>query len=291
MSALLAQIGGAGLGLRRPLMQDLARLKPGDPIDFFEIAPENWLHLGGRLGQKLRPFSEAYPIICHGLSLSIGGIGPLNRQLLLDIKNFIATHNIRHYSEHLSYTGDEAQLYELFPLPLTWEAVQHTAARIRMAQDILGERIAIENATYYTLPAQDMSEVEFINAVVAEADCQLLLDVNNLYVNSQNHHYCPQQFLQQLNGEAISYLHIAGHWLEEDHWRIDTHAERVDEPVWALLADVYARFGVKPTLLERDDNFPAISELTAEVGRIKQAQRGCGTEPLQTPGAGGQPHE
>lgn len=272
MSDLLAQIGGAGLGLRRPLMQDLASLKPGEPIDFFEIAPENWLHLGGRLGQKLRPFSEAYPIICHGLSLSIGGIGPLNRQLLQDIKTFIATHNIRHYSEHLSYTGDEAQLYELFPLPLTWEAVQHTAARIRMAQDILGQRIAIENATYYTLPAQEMSEVEFINAVVAEADCHLLLDVNNLYVNSQNHHYCPLQFLQQLNGSAISYLHIAGHWLEEDQWRIDTHADSVVEPVWGLLAKVYDRFGVKPTLLERDDNFPALSELTAEVSRIKQLQ-------------------
>lgn len=272
MRDLFAQIGGAGLGLRRPLMDELASFTPGDPIDFFEIAPENWLHLGGRLGAKLRPFSEAYPIICHGLSLSIGGIGPLNIPLLQDIKQFIARHNIRHYSEHLSYTGDESQLYELFPLPLTQEAVQHTAARIRQAQDILGQRIAIENATYYTLPAQEMSEVEFINAVVAEADCHLLLDVNNLYVNSQNHHYCPQQFLQQLNGAAISYLHIAGHWCEEDNWRIDTHAEAVDEPVWQLLSEVYQRFGVKPTLLERDDNFPSIQTLSREVQRIKQLQ-------------------
>lgn len=273
MTSLLEQIGGAGLGLRRPLMDALSPLKPGQPIDFFEIAPENWLHLGGRLGQKLRPFSEAYPIICHGLSLSIGGIGPLNTQLLHDIKAFIAQHNIRHYSEHLSYTGDESQLYELFPMPLTEEAVSHTAARIRQAQDILGQRIAIENATYYTLPAQAMSEVEFINAVVAEADCHLLLDVNNLFVNSQNHHYCPEQFLQQLNGERISYLHMAGHWVEEDQWRIDTHAETVDEGVWQLLADVYRRFGVKPTLLERDDNFPALAELTADVQRIKNLQQ------------------
>lgn len=272
MSDLLAQIGGAGLGLRRPLMDDLATLTPGDPIDFFEIAPENWLHLGGRLGAKLRPFSEAYPIICHGLSLSIGGIGPLNIPLLHDIKQFIARHNIRHYSEHLSYTGDEHQLYELLPLPLTEEAVWHTAARIRQAQDILGQRIAIENATYYTLPAQAMSEVEFINAVVAEADCHLLLDVNNLYVNSQNHHYCPQQFLQQLNGAAISYLHVAGHWIEDDQWRIDTHAAEVEEAVWHLLGTVYQRFGRKPTLLERDDNFPPLSELSAEVLRIKALQ-------------------
>ncbi|HEY6530270.1 MAG TPA: DUF692 domain-containing protein [Cellvibrionaceae bacterium] len=272
MRDLLQQIGGAGLGLRRPLMEALSPLQRGEPIDFFEIAPENWLHLGGRLGQKLRPFSEVYPLICHGLSLSIGGVGPLNTQLLLDIKEFITLHQIRHYSEHLSYTGDESQLYELFPLPLTEEAVTHTAARIRQAQDILGQRIAIENATYYTLPAQAMSEVEFINAVISQADCLLLLDVNNLYVNSQNHHYCPDTFLQQLNGERISYLHMAGHWVEQDQWRIDTHAAAVDEGVWQLLANVYQRFGVKPTLLERDDDFPALTELTAEVCRIKYLQ-------------------
>jgi uncharacterized protein (UPF0276 family) len=269
---LTQHIGSAGLGLRRPLMDALSLLKPGHPIDFFEIAPENWLHLGGRLGQKLRPFSEAYPIICHGLSLSIGGIGPLNTELLHSIKHFISQHNIRHYSEHLSYTGDEHQLYELFPLPLTEEAINHTAARIRQAQDILGQQIAIENATYYTLPAQAMSEVEFINGVLAEADCLLLLDVNNLFVNSQNHGYCADTFLQQLNGQRISYLHLAGHWVEEDNWRIDTHADSVDEGVWQLLSKVYQRFGVKPTLLERDDNFPDVSELTAEINRIKHLQ-------------------
>ena len=275
MLDLTQHIGGAGLGLRRPLMDALSPLQRGEPIDFFEIAPENWLHLGGRFGQKLRPFSEAYPIICHGLSLSIGGIGPLNTELLHNIKQFIAQHNIRHYSEHLSYTGDESQLYELFPLPLTEEAVAHTTARIRQAQDILGQQIAIENATYYTLPEQAMSEVEFINAVLREADCLLLLDVNNLYVNSQNHHYCPNTFLQQLNGERISYLHMAGHWLEDDNWRIDTHAAAVDESVWQLLARVYERFGVKPTLLERDDNFPALAELTGEIERIKRLQAGA----------------
>jgi uncharacterized protein len=276
---LTQHIGSAGLGLRRPLMDILSPLKRGEPIDFFEIAPENWLHLGGRLGQKLRPFSEAYPMICHGLSLSIGSIGPLNIELLHDIKKFIALHNIRHYSEHLSYTGDEYQLYELFPLPFTEEAIHHTAARIRQAQDILGQQIAIENATYYTVPAQSMSEVEFINAVVKEADCLLLLDVNNLFVNSQNHGYCADTFLQQLKAERISYLHLAGHWVEDDQWRLDTHAAAVDEGVWQLLAQVYARFGVKPTLLERDDNFPALAELTSEVQRIKNLQHKILTHP------------
>lgn len=276
----MPHIGGAGLGLRRPLMDALRPLQRGAPVDFFEIAPENWLHLGGRLGQSLRPFTEAYPTICHGLSLSIGGIGPLNIELLKDIKSFIAQHNIRHYSEHLSYTGDESQLYELFPLPLTEEAITHTAARIRQAQDILGQRIAIENASYYTLPAQSMSEVDFINAVLNEADCLLLLDVNNLFVNSQNHGYCPEQFLQQLNGDRISYLHMAGHWVEPDNFRIDTHAAAVAEGVWQLLAKVYGRFGVKPTLLERDDNFPALTELTEEVERIKRLQQSAANTTL-----------
>jgi uncharacterized protein len=272
--------GGAGLGLRRSLMPQLQNSHT-QGVDFFEVAPENWLHLGGRLAKQWRAFSEAHPIICHGLSLSIGSTAPLNLSLLQDIKTFIRTHQIRYYSEHISYTGDAAQLYELFPLPMTWEAIKHTAARVRQCQDILGQRIALENATYYMTPQQDMPEVEFINALLTEADCDLLLDVNNLFVNSQNHSYDPIAFLQQIPAARVAYIHIAGHQLQPDHWRIDTHGEAVSQQVWQLLCQSYQILGVKPTLLERDFNVPPLQDLLAEIALIKQHQTQALTQEAQ----------
>lgn len=276
----IQQPGGAGLGLRRSLMPQL-QSSHTQSVDFFEVAPENWLHLGGRLAKQWRAFSEAHSIICHGLSLSIGSTAPLNLSLLQDIKTFIRTHQIRYYSEHISYTGDAAQLYELFPLPMTWEAIKHTAARVRQCQDILGQRIALENATYYMTPQQDMPEVEFINALLTEADCDLLLDVNNLFVNSQNHSYDPIAFLQQIPAARVAYIHIAGHQLQPDHWRIDTHGEAVSQQVWQLLCRSYQILGVKPTLLERDFNLPPLQDLLAEIALIKQHQTQALTQEAQ----------
>ena len=274
-----------GLGLRRSMMPELLgdnRLRDDiDSIDFFEVAPENWIKIGGRYGRQLRECSERHPLFCHGLSLSLGGIAPLDIQLTKDIKSFLDLHQSPAYSEHLSYTGDDGQLYDLLPLPFTEEAVRHVAQRIRQAQDILERKIAIENVSYYLVPQQTMSEADFICAVLEEADCDLLLDVNNVYVNSMNHNYDAQEFLQRMPGDRISYYHVAGHFVEPDGVIIDTHGADVVDPVWALLDDTYRLFGLRPTLLERDFNLPGLQELHKEVARIQTVQHSRTDRPPQ----------
>jgi uncharacterized protein (UPF0276 family) len=264
---------GAGLGFRREL---IAPLKAGvpDAIRFFEIAPENWAGMGGSSAKDLRHFTERYPFVCHGLSLSLGGPGPLDEALLRRIKSFMAEHGIGLYTEHLSWCADERQLYDLLPIPLTEAAVKWTAERIRRAQDILGQRIGIENASYYVAPpGAEMSEAEFISAIVREADCLLHLDVNNIYVNSQNFSFDPLAFMQALPLERTCYVHVAGHYVEPDGLLIDTHGAEVIDPVWALLEAAYARIGGEvPTCLERDFNFPDFFRLTVEVEQIARLQ-------------------
>lgn len=267
-----AAVCGAGLGLRRSLLNTLEQCVPDD-IQFMEIAPENWINVGGRLGKKFRAFTERFPFVCHGLSLSIGSPAPLNTELLLAIKKLMREHGIRYYSEHLSYCSDHGQLYDLLPIPFTEEAVDYVAERIQRAQDIVGQRIALENSSYYCAPQQEMSESEFINAVIKKADCALLLDVNNIYVNSINHCYDPYEFLASLPGERTAYIHIAGHFEEAEDLRVDTHGTPVINPVWKLLEKTYELFGVKPTLLERDFNIPPLSELMDELAEIKKRQQ------------------
>lgn len=261
----------AGLGLRRGLSDVLQSVEPGR-IDFMEVAPENWMHLGGRLRREFQGFAERYPIYLHGLSLNIGGFAPLERDLLLSIRQFMSEFDCPLYTEHLTYCADDGHLYDLLPIPFTEEAVRHVAARVRQVQDILGEQIALENASYYAAPGQALSESEFIRAVLEEADCKLLLDVNNVYVNSINHRYDPLQFLDELPLERACYMHIAGHYEEAEDLRVDTHGADVIEPVWALLDEAYARVGPLPTLVERDFNFPPIEELLAEVDQVRSAQ-------------------
>jgi uncharacterized protein (UPF0276 family) len=264
-------VHGAGLGLRRALLGPLSDPYP-DNIDFMEVAPENWINLGGRYAKRLHEFTAQYPFVCHGLSLSLGSPAPLDEQLVRDIKHFLDAHNIRCYSEHLSYCSDDGHLYDLMPIPFTEDAVSHVASRIRRVQDILERRIAIENVSYYAAPGQEMDEIDFIKAVLVEADCDLLLDLNNILVNSVNHCYDPQAFLLALPGERIAYAHIAGHYNEAADLIVDTHGARVIEPVWALLQTAYKAFGVFPTLLERDFNFPPVTELLTEVDRIRDLQ-------------------
>ena len=269
-------IHGAGLGLRRALLgplQDAASSEHGAPIDFFEIAPENWIGVGGELGRTLRALTERHPFVCHGLSLSLGGRDPLDETLLAKIRRALDTHGIATYSEHLSYCADEGHLYDLMPIPFTDEAVHHVAGRIRRTQEILGQRIAVENVSYYAAPGQAMREIDFVNAVLAEADCDLLLDVNNIYVNSINHAYDADAFLDALPGDRIAYIHVAGHYDEAPDLKVDTHGAPVIDPVWRLLERAYARFGVRPTLIERDFNFPPLAELVAEVSHARTLQR------------------
>jgi hypothetical protein len=265
--------GGAGLGFRREL---LAELDAGvaSAIEFFEIAPENWIDMGGPHGRRLRPYTERYPFVCHGLSLSLGGPGPLDEALLYKIKAFMDVHRIGLYTEHLSYCSDDGQLYDLLPIPFTEEAVRYVAGRIRRAQDILERRIAVENASFYVMaPIAEMDELSFIRAVLDEADCDLHLDVNNVYVNSVNHAYDPREFIAGLPAERVVYLHTAGHDRQAADLIIDSHGAAVINPVWELLDHTYQVMGVVPTLLERDFNFPPLADLVAEVeyiGRLQQ---------------------
>ena len=270
---LLAQ-PSVGLGLRRGLLKDLQTARSGD-FDFLEVAPENWIGVGGAHGAALRELAERYPLSCHGLSLSLGGSAPLDVEFLQEVRVFLDRFNVPLYSEHLSYCSDDGHLYDLLPLPFTEEAVHHVAARIRRAQDILGRRLAVENVSYYAAPRQDMDEVTFTNAVLREADCALLLDVNNVYVNAINHGFDPQTFLAGLEPGRVVGMHVAGHFDESDTLKIDTHGPSVKPQVWSLLGDAYARFGAQPTLLERDFNFPAFSELVAELQTIRHLQAGA----------------
>ena len=237
-----------------------------------EVAPENWLGVGGALGRKFRWFTERYPFVLHGLSLSLGGPAPLDEHFLHRLKRFMDEHDIRFYTEHLSYCGDDGHLYDLMPIPFTEDAVQYTVARIRRAQEILERPIGIENVSYYAAPGQEMKEIEFVRAVLEEADCRLLLDVNNIFVNSINHRYDAEQFLKALPRERVVYFHVAGHFVEAEDLRVDTHGSDVCDDVWKLLGTAYEHFGIVPTLLERDFNIPPIPELLDEVRLIRKLQ-------------------
>ena len=265
-------VSGAGLGLRREKLDEMLQASAEGslaPVSFMEVAPENWINVGGTFGKKFRQFTERYDFLCHGLSLSIGSPAPLDEDFVKDVGQFLNTHNIKHYSEHLTYCSDDGHLYDLLPIPFTEEAVHYVAERIRRVQDILQQQISMENASYYTpAPGKEMEEIEFINAVLDEADCGLLLDVNNIYVNSVNHLYDPIEYLKQLPAERIRYAHIAGHYNEDKDLIVDTHGADVIDPVWDILHKAYEHFGVFPTLLERDFNIPPVPELLKEVNQI-----------------------
>jgi uncharacterized protein (UPF0276 family) len=180
--------------------------------------------------------------------------------------------NVPLYSEHLTYCAAEGHLYDLLPIPFTEEAVHYVAGRVREVQDIIGAPIALENASYYAQPHREMSEAEFINAVIGESGCDLLLDVNNIYVNSVNHRYDPIEFLESLPLARARYIHVAGHFDEADDLKVDTHGADVIDPVWVLLAEAYQRVGALPTLLERDFNLPPLADLLQEIEQVRTLQ-------------------
>ena len=291
---------GAGLGYRRDLADDFLNLSSNNAIQFMEVAPENWVKMGGAARYKFDQAAERYPLAVHGLSLSLGGQAPLDRELLKNTKALMTQYNSTFFSEHLSYCECEGHLYDLLPMPFTEEAVKHVAQRIRYVQDFLELQISLENTSYYLhSPTSTMNEVEFLNAIAQEADCGIHLDVNNIYVNGVNHGLLdPYVFLEQVDVKRVNYIHIAGH--DEEHsaaqvvedlegesfnkikgaYRhlpellIDTHGEAVKGTVWDLLEYAYQRLpAIPPTLLERDFNFPPFAELYAEVEHIAQLQQ------------------
>ncbi|CAN1508687.1 Uncharacterised protein family UPF0276 [Methylophilaceae bacterium] len=274
-------IRGTGLGLKRELIPQI-QAAFGDPtisnISFLELAPENWIAVGGKAVKQLDWLAERYPIVCHGLCLSLGGLAPLNTHFLLQVKKFLQQYSIPLYTEHLSYStdgynGQQGYLYDLLPIPFTEEAIYHVVQRIRETQDILGQRIAIENASYYVqAPISSMDELTFIKAVLVEADCLLHLDINNLYVNSVNFGFDAHVFLKGIPGERIVYSHMAGHYQQAPNLLIDTHGTEIISPVWTLLEEAYELFGLFPTCLERDNNIPPLPTLMHEVDKIADIQ-------------------
>jgi uncharacterized protein len=279
--SLLSDIKGVGLGLKRELIPQIQQ-RYQDPsianIQFVEIAPENWINAGGKAQKDLAWFADRYPIVCHGLCLSLGGPDPLNVNFLKQVKTFLADHQIPLYTEHLSYCSDvqkgqSGYLYDLLPIPFTEEAVHYVAQRIKQTQDILEQRIAVENASFYVAaPISEMDEITFVKAVLTEADCDLHLDINNIYVNSVNFGFNASEYLKEIPGERIVYSHIAGHLEVEPDLLVDTHGEPIIDPVWSLLEQAYAQFGTFPTLLERDTNIPPLTDILPELNKIKQIQ-------------------
>ncbi len=238
-----------------------------------ELAPENWLGAGGRMAATLEQIAAQTHLAAHGLLLNLGGVDPIDVAYVKKIKVFLERYAIKVYGDHLTYCGADGLLYELLPMPLTEDAARHLASRIRQVQDVLETRIAVENASYYCAPLQEMAEIDFINAVLTDADCDLLLDINNVYVNSQNHGYDPYAFIARIPAERIAYAHIAGHLRTPSGLIIDTHGANVIDPVWELLEFSYKTLGVFPTLLERDENIPTLPEVLAEVAQITRLQQ------------------
>ncbi|WNO60008.1 DUF692 domain-containing protein [Rheinheimera sp. MMS21-TC3] len=268
----MTAVQGVGLGLRREMLEQMLQHKP-EEIDFFEVAPENWIPFGGALQKQFMQLTEQHRFVCHGLSLSIGSPAPLDIQFVRQVKKFLQQHNISLYSEHLSYCSGAGHLYDLMPIPFTVEAVDYVAKRVQQVQDILEQTLILENVSYYAAPGQEMSELDFTLAVLEQADCKMLLDVNNIYVNAINHNYDPKHYLQAIPSERIAYYHIAGHYQQAEDLLIDTHGADVIDPVWRLLALAYQQHGVKPTLLERDFNIPSWQKLQQELKQIHCLQQ------------------
>ncbi|MDM7860244.1 DUF692 domain-containing protein [Alteromonas sp. ASW11-36] len=268
----MKKLAGAGLGLRREMLDELIEQVPSE-VDFWEVAPENWIPLGGSYARKFAQLTAGNTFTTHGLSLSIGSTDPLDLAFVQQVKAFLDDHGIEFYSEHLSYCSSQGHMYDLMPIPFTTDAVKHVVERIQRVQDVLKRPLILENVSYYAAPGQNMSEIEFTQDVLQQSGCELLLDVNNVYVNSINHGYDAKAFIEAMPTGKIVYGHIAGHYDEADDLKVDTHGADVKDEVWQLLRHAYRVHGVFPTLLERDFNIPSMVELVNEVEIIKGIQR------------------
>lgn len=263
-----------GIGYRKDFGASLLEsgaLKP----DFIEVAPENWIGVGGYWKKQFERALEQYPLFTHGLSLSIGSPEEPDLVFLGKVKQFLKETGAQMYSEHLSYSKcDNAHLYDLLPIPFTWDAVTHVARNIRGVQDFLERKLVIEIVSYYTPVAPELSEADFINAVLEEADCELLLDVNNVYVNAFNHHYDAKNFIDQLPLDRVRYIHMAGHEKVSEDLIIDTHGQPIIDPVYDLFAHTLHHLNRDvPVLLERDFNIPDLEELQLEIDRLEAIRR------------------
>ena len=262
---------GFGLGLRTEHYRDFIDAHPA--VDWLEVISENYMVPGGKPLHMLDAIRRDYPMVMHGVSLSIGSTDPLDLDYLRELKTLGQRIEPAWISDHLCWTGvDHHNLHDLLPLPYTEAALRHLVPRVQQVQDLLGRRLLLENvSSYVSFVADEMSEWEFIAQLAQRADCELLLDVNNVYVSSRNHGFDAHAFIDAMPRARVRQIHLAGH---EDHGThlIDTHDHPVCDAVWALYAYTVQRLGAVPTMIERDDHIPALAELLAELDQARALQ-------------------
>ncbi|MFK7815799.1 MAG: DUF692 domain-containing protein [Gammaproteobacteria bacterium] len=260
---------GYGLGLRTVHYQHVLEHKPD--VDWFEVHSENFMVAGGKPKYNLHAIREHYPLVLHGVSMSIGSTDPLDFYYLKKLKTLVAEVQPEWISDHFCWTSvGDINSHDLLPMPYNEEAIQHLVDRINQVQDFMGRQILFENvSSYLTYKNSEMEEWEFISEIVKRSDCKILLDINNIYVSSRNHGFSPHEFMNHIDPKCVQQFHLAGH---EDcgDYVIDTHDHNVPDPVWELYADALKRFGPISTMIERDDNIPEFSELQAEMNHAKE---------------------
>jgi uncharacterized protein (UPF0276 family) len=260
-----------GIGYRKDFAEEWAKQPELISPDFIEVAPENWINVGGYWKKLFSEKLQQYPLFTHGLSLSIGSPDDIDFDFLKKLKLFLNETQARYYSEHLSFSKcDNAHLYDLLPIPFTEDAIKHIVPKIKQVQDFLERPLVLEIVSYYSPLAAEMKEIDFINAILNESGCLLLLDVNNIYVNGFNHSFDPKEFILQLPKEKVAYIHMAGHLQVDDDLIIDTHGEPIIDPVYELF-EFTMNWLQKPVpvLLERDFNIPPLDELQKELNQLK----------------------
>ncbi|MBT3010485.1 MAG: DUF692 domain-containing protein [Candidatus Thiodiazotropha sp. (ex Lucina aurantia)] len=260
---------GYGLGLRRQHYDDVLESRPD--VDWFEIISENYMVDGGKPLHYLSRIRERYPMVMHGVSMSIGSIEPLDYTYLKKLKELIERVEPMWFSDHLCWTGvNKLNLHDLLPLPYTEEALDHVVERITRVQDYLGRQMLLENvSSYISYSESQLSEWEFLREVVERADCLVLLDINNIYVSAYNHNFDPSDFVRAMPSERIYQIHLAGH-TQEENLIIDTHDHPIADPVYELYAEAIQRFGRVSTMIERDDNIPPLADLLRELDRVRR---------------------
>jgi len=268
---------GFGLGLRSEHYLDL--IENRYPIDWLEILSENYMVAGGKPLYYLDKICERYPVVMHGVSLSIGSVDSLNENYLKNLKKLAQRVKPKWISDHLCWTGTQGiNLHDLMPLPYTEEALTHLVTRIRQVQDFLGQRILLENvSSYLTYQHSTISEWEFLRAVAQEADCLILLDINNIHVSAHNHDFDPLIYLEAMPADRIQQIHLAGH-LNKGDYSIDTHDHEIIDSVWDLYAESVRRFGHISTMIERDDDIPPLTTLLTELQKARTISAGVLTQ-------------
>jgi len=268
---------GYGLGLRKEHYETVLAERP--PVDWFEVISENYMVPGGKPLDYLTRIRALYPMVMHGVSLSIGGTAPLDRDYLIRLKALARRVEPAWVSDHLCWTGvDGVNLHDLMPLPYTQEALDHVVARVGQVQDCLGRRILLENvSSYVAYRSSEMTEWEFLGEIARRADCGILLDLNNVYVSAFNHNFDPYTYLAHLPADRVHQFHLAGH-ARENGLLVDTHDQPIADPVYSLYGAAVRRFGPVATMIERDDNIPPLSELLAELEQVRRIAEAVGRE-------------